>query len=369
MTSSKPTYLRIHDEIRQLIHTQRYASGDLLPTESELCAQYGVSRPTIARALKLLSDEKLVRRKAGFGTQVLAPRKTGLLAGLLIPQLSEIEIFEPICASIAEAAGIEGMKIIRPTELNFGNDLRKHSESLTTQLIEAHVRGVFFAPAEHVDDPVEFNQAIIDRLTQAGISVVLLDRDIHRWPRQTPFDLVGIDNIEAGYVVATHLLDGGCKRLAFVTRGNPAMTVQLRRMGCREALVQHGLQPSDLIALDDLEVDLGNTADQLQKNGVDGVICANDATAVILLRGLLDRGAKIPDTIKVCGFDDVKYASFVSVPLTSYQQPCRDIGRTAAEVMIHRIKHPDAPVQRVTLQGKLVIRESSSPFSPPPTPS
>ncbi|MFC7338032.1 GntR family transcriptional regulator [Haloferula chungangensis] len=360
MKEPQPKYLRVHKEIRRQIHNQQYLPGDLLPTEAELCARYEASRPTIARALKLLTDEKLVHRKAGFGTQVLAPRKTGLLAGLLIPQLSETEIFEPICSSIAEAAGIEGMRVIRPSELNFGDDLRKHTESLTSQLISARVRGVFFAPAEHVDDPTEFNLEIIERLSGAGIQVVLLDRDIHRWPRQTPFDLIGIDNIEAGYVVATHLLDGGCRRLAFVTRGNPAMTVQLRRMGCREALIQHGRQPGELMSVEDGQGDLGKVAKELLEQGVDGVICANDATASLLLRNLLDRGAKVPKEIKVCGFDDVKYASLVSVPLTSYQQPCFDIGRTAAGAMIHRIKHPDAPVQRIALQGQLVVRESSS---------
>ncbi len=334
--------------------------GDLLPTEAEFCLQYRVSRPTVARALKLLSDEKLVRRKAGFGTQVLAPRKSGLLAGLLVPRLAETEIFEPICASIAEAAGIEGMRVIRPSELNFPDDLKKHADSLTAQLIEARVRGVFFAPAEYVADPPAFNLEIIERLTGAGIHVVLLDRDIYRWPRQTHFDLIGIDNIEAGYVVAAHLLDAGCERLAFVTRDNPAMTVQLRRMGCREALVQHGLQPTSLMTVNDLAGDPGTAAEELLKSGVDGVICANDATASLLLRSLLDRGAEIPGKIKVCGFDDVNYASLVSVPLTSYQQPCRDIGRAAAEAMMHRIKHPDSPVQRITLQGRLVVRKSSS---------
>ncbi len=360
MTDSQPIYLRVYKEILQQIHNQRYLPGDLLPTEAELCQQYGVSRPTIARALKLLSDEKLVRRKAGFGTQVLPPRKSGLLAGLLIPQLSETEIFEPICASIAEAAGIEGMRVIRPSELSFAGDLRKHTDSLTAQLIQARVRGVFFAPAEHVDDSATFNLEVIERLTGAGIQVVLLDRDIYRWPRQTRFDLIGIDNIEAGYVVATHLLDAGCKHLAFVTRENPATTVQLRRMGCREALVQHGLPPTSLMTVSEAEGHPEEAARELLESGADGVICANDATAFRLLRGLLDRGAEVPGKIKVCGFDDVKYASLVSVPLTSYQQPCRDIGMAAAEAMIHRIKHPDSPVQRITLQGQLIVRESST---------
>ncbi len=360
MTGSSPIYLRIYDEILGQIQNQRFRPGDLLPTESELCRQYGVSRPTVARALKRLSDEKLVQRRAGFGTRVLAPGKSTLLAGLLIPQLPETEIFQPICASIAESAGVEGMRILSPTDLNHADDLKQLTESLASQLIDARVQGVFFAPTEHIKDSETFNLSIIGRLTAAGIQVVLLDRDIYRWPRQTSFEMIGIDNVEAGYIVATHLLDQGCQRLAFVTRGNPAATVHLRRMGCREALLQRGLDPTGMRNVTDLKEQPGKAARDLLDSGVDGVICANDATASTLLRGLLDAGAEIPEKVKVCGFDDVKYASLLSVPLTSYQQPCRDIGKVAADVMIRRIKYPASPVLRITLKGNLIVRESSS---------
>lgn len=353
-------YLQIYKELLQEIRNQSYLPGDLLPTESELCQKYDVSRPTIARAIKRLSDEKLVKRKAGFGTRVLAPGKTSLLAGLLIPQMLETEIFQPISASIAESAGIEGMRIISPIELNYSDDLKKLTASLADQLIAARVQGVFFAPPEHIENSSEFNLEIIERVTAAGIHVVLLDRDIFRWPKQTTFEMIGIDNVEAGYLVATHLLDQGCKRLAFVTRGNPAATVYLRKMGCREALTQRGLDPTSLINLDDLSSAPGKAAEELLASGVDGVICANDATASTLLRSLLDAGAEIPGKVKVCGFDDVKYASLLSVPLTSYQQPCKEIGKVAADVMIHRIRNPQAPVLRITLKGKLIVRESSS---------
>ncbi|MGJ8656914.1 MAG: GntR family transcriptional regulator [Akkermansiaceae bacterium] len=359
MSDSKPRYLQIYKELLHQIHSQKFSVGDLLPTESELCKEYEASRPTVARALKMLSDEKLVKRKAGFGTQVLAPRRSSLLAGLLIPQLSEIEIFEPICASIVETSGMEGMRVILPSDLNAGDDLKVLTESLAEQLIEARVKGVFFAPTEHVDEPSEFNQGIIDKLRDAGIHVVLLDRDIYRWPRQTQLELVSIDNVEAGYVVATHLLDQGCKSLAFVARENPATTIQLRRMGCREALVQRGKDPTSLITVI-YETDAPEkAAEELVERKVDGIICANDATASTMLRSLLDAGAEIPNKVKVCGFDDVKYASLLSVPLTTYKQPCRDIGRAAAEAMIQRIRHPDAPVQRITLQGELIVRRSS----------
>lgn len=342
------------------IQDQTFLPGDLLPTESELCRHYGVSRPTISRALKRLSDEKLVQRRAGFGTKVLTPKKTTLLAGLLIPQLAQTEIFQPISASIAEAAGIQGMRVLSPFDLSHTGDLKNLAESITDQLIEAKVQGVFFAPTEHIDDPSSFNLKIIERLTAEGIHVVLLDRDIYRWPRQTSFEMIGIDNVEAGYIVATHLLDQGCQRLAFVTRGNPAATVHLRRMGCREALRQRGLDPATLMSVDDLTEQPGLAAQELLTSGVDGVICANDATASTLLRSLLDAGAEIPKSVKVCGFDDVQYASLLSVPLTSYQQPCQDIGKVAADVMIRRIRYPKTPVLRITLKGQLIVRESSS---------
>ncbi len=360
MSDSQPRYLQIYQEVLHQIQNQSYLPGDMLPTESELCQKYDVSRPTIARALKRLSDEKLVQRRAGFGTRVLAPGKSSLLAGLLIPQMLETEIFQPISASIAEAAGIEGMRIISPTDLNHPDDLKKRTESLADQLIEARVQGVFFAPPEHIKDSSEFNLKIIERLTAAGIHVVLLDRDIFRWPRQTTFEMIGIDNVEAGYLVATHLLDQGCKRLAFVTRGNPAATVHLRRMGCREALTQRGLNPADLLNLKDLSEAPGKIAEEILANDIDGIVCANDATASTMMRSLLDAGVRIPQAVKVCGFDDVKYASLLSVPLTSYQQPCRDIGKVAAGVMIQRIRNPQAPVLRITLKGKLIVRESSS---------
>lgn len=359
MKHSKPSYLRIYDEIKLLVRNQTYKSGELLPTEQELAKNYGVSRPTVAKALNLLCQEKMVRRRAGFGTQVLPPGKSMLTAGFLIPRLHQTEIFEPICASIIETAHEIGMQIISPPELSRGSEPARLAEQLTEQFIEAGVHGVFFTPVEHIEDQQAFNLEIIRRLTRKGIRVVLLDRDVYAWPRQTPYDLIGIDNIEAGYIMARHLLGNGCKQLAFVTAANPAMTVQLRRIGCHEAMVQSRLNANRLKDVEFLPGNPEQTARQLLNAKADGILCANDATAAPLLRALLDLGAAIPHELQVCGFDDVKYASLLSVPLSSYHQPCADIGKTAARVMLNRIKFPESPAMRVSLEGRLIIRNSS----------
>ncbi|MCH6256519.1 GntR family transcriptional regulator [Puniceicoccaceae bacterium K14] len=360
MSSSKPTYLQIFDEVKKNIRNRNLSPGDMLPTDNELAERYGVSRPTVAKALGLLSKEKLIIRRPGFGTQVLAPGKSDLTVGLLMPHMHETEIFEPICSSITETANLDGMQIVHPSELNLRNDSRAIAEALTQKFIDLKVHGVFFTPVEHLDDhQEEFNLSILERLHEAGIRVVLIDRDVYPWPRRTPYDLIGIDNIEAGYVMTNHLIQNGCRNLAFVTEGNPAMTVQQRIIGSREAHVQNGLRARDLSMM---ECDLRaqeQVAKQLIESKIDGVMCANDATAAPLLRALLNLGVEIPKDMKVCGIDDVKYASLLSIPLSSYHQPCKDLGKIAAKTMMDRILSPDRPPHRVTLSGDIMVRSSS----------
>ncbi|MGE9289621.1 MAG: GntR family transcriptional regulator [Puniceicoccales bacterium] len=361
MSRSKPKYLQIYEDISWSIKHQEYSPNDLLPTEAELCQKYDTSRPTVSKAIRQLAKEKLVKRRAGFGTQVLAPGKSALTAGLLIPSLHDTEIFGPICASLTESAGMEAMRIIRPPELDIPTDPCKLAEQLTERFIEERVQGVFFTPLEHIPHQQKFNRGIIRKLDNAGIRVVLLDRDIYSWPHQTPYDLVGIDNIQAGYTVGSHLIANGCKTPAFVSAPNPAMTVRLRRIGARESLVHFGRDAREMLDITFHPDAPEKTARELLEKAVDGVICANDATAAPLLRSLIDLGANIPGAVRVCGFDDVKYASLLSVPLTSYHQPCRDIGRVAARVMVNRIKAPDTPAHRISLAGRLIVRESSTP--------
>jgi DNA-binding LacI/PurR family transcriptional regulator len=363
MNVAKPKYLQVYDAIKYQIRNQTYQVGELLPPEAELCAQFEASRPTVAKALNLLSNEGVLRRKAGFGTQVLAPKIAELRVGLLIPQLAQTEIFEPICASITECAYESGMRIIRPPELGRASEFQKMAESLTNQYIGMKVDGVFFTPIEYDKNHEEFNLQIIERLNYAGIAVVLLDRDVYPWPRQTPYDLISIDNIEAGFIVAGHLIGNGCRRIGFISEPNPAMTVQLRQIGVREALIQNGYRARDLLNVS-FDVNQPELAvDTLRQAKLDGVVCANDATAARLLRALVDCGVRVPKDLKVCGFDDVKYASLLAVPLTSYQQPCRDLGKVAVSAMISRIQFPDRPAHRYTLKGRLILRDSSASVS------
>lgn len=104
---------QIVDSVRSRIRSGTFRPGDRIPSDSELVREFGVSRPTVAKALQELQECGLVQRKAGSGTYVLqSDTDRGIQFGLLIPGLGTTEIFEPICAQMACAAQDTGHSIV-----------------------------------------------------------------------------------------------------------------------------------------------------------------------------------------------------------------------------------------------------------------
>lgn len=360
--AKKNSYKKIYDQILKQIQRGDYRTGELLPTDIQLAAEFNVSRPTVARAFVMLVNDGLVGRKAGYGTFVKkVPRNFHWNVGLIIPDLGETEIFEPICSKIAEAFDRADVKLHWTAVSNDHADKKNVALQLCRSCIEQKLDGVFFTPIEHEENAESINCQILQELHEARIQTVLLDRDILPWPQQTLQDLVGIDNIQAGFVVARHLIEAGCKTLLFITSPGPATTVKLRIMGCREALLQSGHSPD---CLKTAETDLSNpglAADMIRQDRPDALICANDATAATLMRSLIDKGTSIPNHLQIAAFDDVRYAALLSVPLTTYRQPCDEIGMTAAATMLERLQNPARSPRRIFLKGELIIRQSTKP--------
>ena len=202
------------------------------------------------------------------------------------------------------------------------------------------VSGVFFAPLELTPEKDAINRRIANVFDRAGIPLVLLDRDLVPYPGRSQYDLVGIDNRRAGYVLAAHLLQRGCRRVVFVGRPRSAPTVDARISGYREALSEAGLAPH--VCRIDPE-DRAEVKRVLARARPDGFVCANDFTAAQLLRTLDVLAISVPRDVRLAGMDDVKYASLLSVPLTTIHQPCAEIGTVAIGTMLERLRHPKLP--------------------------
>jgi DNA-binding LacI/PurR family transcriptional regulator len=358
-----PRYQNIREQIRRDIETKRYAYGERLPSDSELAQRFSVSRLTVIRALRELESDALVRRRAGSGTFVRAPEETAtgkdtLAFGLLMPDLGDGEIFEPVARAIARAG--ESMH----HRLLWGNvaashDKEQQAQELCRYLIERKVAGVFFAPVEHSPNQDEVNLRVASQLTAAGIPIVLIDRCIFRYPDRSRYDLIGIDNPRAGHRMTRHLVDAGCQRIVFASRPGSAPTVDARHRGYREALWAAGLQFTPVLKLE-LDKDHAATLREfLQTVRPDGVVCANDLTAATLMHDLLKLGVRIPEDIRMVGINDVKYASFLPVPLTTLRQPCQELGAQAMLMMMDRIgRGGGGPARDLVLDCDLIVRQS-----------
>jgi len=66
----------------------------------------------------------------------------------------------------------------------------------------------------------------------------------------------------------------------------------------------------------------------------------------------------VPRSLRVVGFDDVRYATLLPVQLTTMQQPCREIAVAAFQAMRERIADPSLPARSILLSPRLIVRES-----------
>jgi len=187
---------------------------------------------------------------------------------------------------------------------------------------------------------------------------VLIDRDIGAFPGRSDFDLVGIDNFAGGYMLAEHLIKLGCQNLAFVTRPFSATTVDARKAGAVSAMMAHNISVPRNFLQEGNCLDNKFARQLTSSKWLDAILCANDYTAAQLLQSLSRLGVKTPPDIRVVGFDDVSFATLLQVPLTTIQQPCRNIALTAFNAMRERLNVPTLPPRCILLTPRLVVRES-----------
>ncbi len=353
-----PKYKQVLESIRDAILSRQFAPGDRLPSETELARKFRVSRITVNRALRELQAMGLIERRAGSGSYVKADPTSGFTFGLLIPELGQTEIFEPICQGMVQAPQMERHALLWCKRLSDSDDREAEAKEHCHQLLEKKVAGVFFAPLELTPGKDATNRSICRVFDEAGIPIVLLDRDLVPYPERSHFDLVGIDNRRAGYIMTKHLLRAGCKKVAFIGRPRSAPTVDARIAGYREAIIDAGLKFSPSLVGRIEPWDKKQVKALLEQLRPDGIVCANDFTAGQLMKTFNEMGVCVPEQIKITGIDDVKYACLLPVPLTTLHQPCAAIGLAAVSIMLDRLARPTQPARDIRLDFRLVVRES-----------
>lgn len=190
-----------------------------------------------------------------------------------------------------------------------------------------------------------------------GIPVVMVDH----FDPTFQCDMVFTDNMASMRELVTKLVSKGYKKMQFVGNIHEAHSFYERWLAFRSVLEEHQLPYEQKPLL--LEV---NSSDEIERAVIklnpnevpDVFVCANDFNAIHTISGLQQKGLHVPDDCAVTGFDNA-YPDF-SPSLTTVEVDKKWMGMRAVDKMLWRIAHPDAHFEKILIQAKVIIRESSA---------
>ncbi len=359
----------VYQYVRRAIQTGKFRVGDRIPTERELAADFKLSRPTISRAIRRLVEEGVISRNGKGGSVVKAtPSKESLTFGAILWGLSrqhqEESPFGAAGNEILYRASLENWSVLLhdPT---WSDDpieagLTSRYNSIARDLIARRVAGLFLMPQEILaDQSVSASSAVVDDFKEAEIPVVLIDRDIVRFPARSSLDLVGIDNFGAGFALADHFIKLGCRRIDFLAYHTRVPTQESRIAGYQRALEFHGIK------CDPAAIHHGNLFDRefviatLRRRRPEAVLVVSDSRAAHVMHFAIEAGIKVPSDLRIGSFDDLASAALLPVPLTTMRQPAAGLGYLAYRTMLQRMEEPKLPPIRTELTCELIVRASS----------
>ncbi|MGG7465218.1 LacI family DNA-binding transcriptional regulator [Plantibacter sp. YIM 135347] len=281
---------------------------------------------------------------------------TNRLLGLVIPDIVN-PFYAAITRGVTEAAAEHGYTVALCVSHDDPDLELRHFEMLA----EHRAAGALVAP-------LTADASRLDQLRRVGAHLVLMDRT-------SPTDAgcsVSIDDRAGGRLAARHLLATRGERLVLVN-GEPTIPQCAdRRAGARSAFEERGLDPDALeeVTVDEMTIDAGHAigrrlADDAALPGggavPGGIFCTNDQLAVGVIRGLTERGLRVPADVAVIGYGDLALASESLVRLTTVEQPKDELGRAAVEILLAELAADPAEHVHTNrmLDPRLVVRESA----------
>ena len=221
------------------------------------------------------------------------------------------------------------------------------------EMLDAGVHGLLLAPTLAGPEPAD---ALLRRLAELPVPAVLMER---RGTSLSATNESVCTHHEAGaYEAVRHLVRLGHDTIGLVLR-SPSPTADPVAAGYHQAVAELGGTPTGFQA--SLEEWGPATADRalahLRSAGCTAALCFGDRQAALLVSAARRAALTVPGDLALVAYDD-EIADIPDVPLTAVAPPKYLIGRTAAELLLHRLRHPDHPRRSVLMRPNLTIRRS-----------
>ena len=271
-------------------------------------------------------------------------KKSSNLIGLMVPSARQVFFAEPI-QEVENAVAAQNCQLLLCI-----SDQEPEKENAHYQaLLGDRVRGIIVA---------SYSQGFED-FARRGAPVVYIERQ----PEDgTPYAIM--DSWQGGRLAGEHLIGKGCRNLLYLS-GNAAKNSvsNLRYEGFCAACSDAGL-PKPMLAEagweEFISLDYTDTIRKVFEKypETDGILASNDLIAATIVRYCLKHGIRIPEQLKVVGYDDTSFASLCPVPLTTIHQPISEVARYAVDCLIRCAAGETVPISTV-FPVRLVERETT----------
>lgn len=337
-------------------------------TIQELAKELNLSRNTVAKALNnsdtvAYETRYLVIEKAcELGYQKVSPaalsefkvKKTEFKRKMiLVLGRRELTTFwNSVIVGISDAANREGMRI----GIDFVNAEDEENLVLPANM-DGDVSGMILINV--------FSDAYMDLLLSKKIPIVCLDSPEWRDGKNPNVDVILMEGQESVRQLTSHLIKQGRKRIGFIGDITYCRTIKDRFTGFLTAMREAGMEPDKrLIATDHVEgryYQEWNVREYLNHLEImpDAVVCANDMIALHLIKGLRERGLKVPRDVSVTGFDNEEELSRAEPFLTTVKVGNELLGKRLMNQLCYRMEHPDMPQETVLVHSTVIYRGSS----------
>lgn len=328
----------------------------------QLAKELNLSISTVSRALrdsyeisadtkkKVFALAKQLNYQPNPNASGLRGQKTKTIA-VVIPEMVN-DFFSLVIGGIEKIAQEQGYHLL----FYFTHGDYELEVSFINTLANGRVDGVLLSMSRENND----NTHLLE-LNKNGIPLVLFDRVSDNLDNVK----VTSDNYESSITATRHLIDAGCKKIAYLQVHKNISIGKIRMNGYLEALHQHapGQTPLVVECSNENEETFNAIKKMLTEEKPDGIFASVEKLAVICYRVCEKINLRIPRDIKIISFSNLQTASLLNPSLTTITQPAYDIGETAAKELLNIINkksNTTSADKNVVLKSLFIKRRSTS---------
>lgn len=325
-----------------------------MPTIKDVARLAGVTVTTVSRVLNnrgYISDA--TRKKVYEAMEELnyqpneiarsLHRRKSKLIGLIIPTVSH-PFFGELASFIEYYAYLRGYKVLVCNSLLDRKKEKEYIDMLKSNQVDGIVMG------SHTLDVEEY--------VNLNYPIVTFDRCISE-----NFPYISSDNYHGGKLATNLLIEKGCKKIAHIS-GNLQLNLLANKRS--EAFIELAKKHGVEFVIVETEVNVFNHTQYesiirtllTEHPDIDGVFASSDVIAAYLIQQCYFMNKRIPEDIKIVGYDDIKLASLFVPPITTIHQPIEDMAKHAVELIMNQIN--EEPFEKENVFPVQLIERSTT---------